>query len=49
VQILEQDQDRLHLALAEQQALDAFERPLTALGRLQLFPLGILDGYIQKP
>jgi hypothetical protein len=37
------------LALAEQQALDAVERALTALGRLQLLHWRILDGYIQKP
>src|SRR5260370_2928698 len=49
VQILEQDHDRLHLALTEQQALAAVEGPLTALGRLQLLPLAILDAYIPKP
>jgi hypothetical protein len=49
VQVLELDQDRLHLALAEQQALDTVERPLAALRRLQLVPLGILDGNIEQP
>ncbi len=35
VQILEHHQQRLHLALAQQQALDRVERALAALGRVQ--------------
>src|SRR5262249_57021017 len=33
VEILEQDQERLYLALAQEQSLDAIERPLASLLR----------------
>ncbi len=49
VQVFEQDQHRLHLALPEQQPLDTIERSLAALWGLHLLPLGILGGNIQEP
>ena len=39
VQILEDHEQRLHLALAEQQALDGVEGPLAALRRIEGLPL----------
>jgi hypothetical protein len=49
VEILEHDEERLHLAFPEEQPLDAIERVLTTLRRLQVLPLGILNGDVQEP
>jgi len=43
VQIFEQDQERLHQALPEDQPLDAVQGPLATLGRVEPRPLRILD------
>ena len=48
VQVLENDEDRLPLALPEQQVLDGVERALPALGRIERLPLGVLDGHIEQ-
>src|SRR5262245_45818611 len=49
VEILEQDQERLYLALAQEQSLDAIERPLASLRRVEPFPLGIVGGQVEQP
>ena len=48
VQVLEDHQQRLHLALAQQQALDGVERPLAALWRIERLPRPSSTGYIQE-
>jgi hypothetical protein len=47
VQILEDDKERLDLALAEEQALDRVQRPQPALGRVEPLPLAVIDGHIE--
>ena len=48
VQILEDHEQGLHLALAEQEALDGVEGPPAALRRIEALPLGILDGDVEE-
>ena len=48
MEILEEHQQRLDLALPEEQSLDRIERPLPALGRVERVPCGIVDGDIQQ-
>jgi len=49
VQVLEQDHERLHLALAQEQALDAVEDTLAALGRIEACPGLVLDRDVEQP
>jgi hypothetical protein len=44
VQVLEEDEQGLDLALPEQQPLDAVERALAALRRIETLPLEVVDG-----
>ena len=44
VQILEDQQQRLHLALPQEQPLDGIQRPLAALGRIEGRPPGSSTG-----
>ena len=46
VQILEYQDQRLHLALAKQQPFDGVESPLTALGRIECLPRWVIDRHI---
>ena len=48
VQVLEDEQHRLHLGLAEQQPSHAVQRSLAALRRVHLLPRRILDWDIQE-
>ena len=48
VQVLKDRQQRLHLALAQQQTLDGIERVLAALGGVQRLPCGVLDRYVEQ-
>jgi len=48
VQVLEHDQQRLHLGFAQQQALDRVQRALAALRRVQLLPRSVLDRHIEQ-
>ena len=48
VEVLEDHEQRLDLALAQQQALDGVERPLAALGRVEGLPRGVLDGHVEQ-
>ena len=48
VQVLEDHEQRLHLALAQQQALDRVERALAALGRVQVLPGRVLDRHVEQ-
>jgi hypothetical protein len=48
VQVLEDHEQRLHLALAQQQALDGVERALAALGRVQVLPGRVLDRHVEQ-
>ncbi len=48
MQVLEDHEERLHLALAEQEALDGVQGKLAAAGRIDRLPLGVLDGYVQE-
>ena len=48
VQVLEQHQKRLHLALPEQQTLHAIQRPLPPLRGIEPLPRGILDWDVQQ-
>jgi hypothetical protein len=48
VQVLERDDERLHLAFAEQQALDRVERTLASLGGFKPRPLFVLDRDIEE-
>jgi hypothetical protein len=49
MQVLEQNEERLLLALPEQQPLYAFERPLAPLRRVEPLPLRVVNRSIQKP
>jgi hypothetical protein len=49
VEILEREQQRLDLALPEEQPLDAVERLLAALRRVQPLPLGVVDRHVEEP
>src|SRR5262249_7506599 len=46
---LEQDHERLHLALAQEQALDPVEDALAALGGIKAFPGLVLDRDVKQP
>ena len=49
VQVLEDHQERLHLALAEQEALDAVQDALAALGRVERLPPRVSSrGHVQE-
>ena len=49
VEVLEEDEQGLDLALANQQALDRIERLLSALGRIESIPRGIARRDRQEP
>ena len=48
VEVLEDHEQGLQLALAEREALDGVEGPLPALRRIEGLPLSVLDGYVQE-
>src|SRR5262245_14044871 len=48
VEILEHDDERLHLTFAQQQTLDGFERSLPALRRIEAVPAVIVDRGVEK-
>ena len=48
VQVLEDQQQRLHLAFAQQQALEGVERALAALGRIELQKRAVLRQRVQE-
>ena len=48
VQVLEDHEERLLLALPEQEALDGVEGALPALGGIERLPLGVLDGHVEQ-
>ena len=49
VQVLEHQQERLDLALAQEQPLDPVERLLAALRGVQPLPLGVVDRHVEEP
>ena len=46
VQVLEDHEERLALALPEQEVLDGVEGALAALSGIERLPVGVLDGHI---
>jgi hypothetical protein len=48
MEVLEDQQQRLNLALAKQEPLEGLERMPAALGRIEPRPLGILDGDVEE-
>ncbi len=48
VQVLEDEEERLPLALPEQEVLDGLEGALPALGGIERLPVGVLDGDIEE-
>ena len=48
VEILEEEKQRLDLALPEEQPFDRVQGPLPALGRVEGLPRGVVDGDIQQ-
>ena len=48
VQVLEDHEHRLPLALPEQEVLDRVERALPALGRIERLPAGVIHGHIEE-
>jgi len=48
VKVLEDHDERLHVALAQQQALHCVERSLTSLWRIEASPRFIADGHVEK-
>ena len=48
VEVLEDDEQRLDLALAQQQTLDRLEGPLTALRRVERRPRGVVHRHVQQ-
>jgi hypothetical protein len=48
VQVLEDDEDRLPLALPEQEVLDDVEGVLPTLGGIERPPVGVFDGYVEQ-
>src|SRR5713226_374635 len=48
VEVLEDHEQRLQLALAEQEALDGVEDPPAALRRIEGLPLSVLNGHVQE-
>jgi hypothetical protein len=49
VEALEHDQQRLNLALAQQEPLDPVEGLLAPLGRVEPLPRGVVDGHVEQP
>ena len=49
MEVLEQNHQRLYLALAQDQALDPVENPLSALGRVETLPGLVLDRNVEQP
>ena len=48
VQVLEDHEQRLPLALPEQQVLDGIEGAVPALGGIERLPVGVLDGHVEQ-
>ena len=48
VQVLEDQEQRLHLALAQQQVLDGLEGALAALRGIEVLPLSVLHWHVQE-
>ena len=48
VEVFEDQQQRLDLTLAQQQALECVQGPLPALERVEGLPLGVFDWYVQE-
>ena len=48
VQVLEDHEERLPLALPEQEVLDGIEGALPALGGIERLPVGVLDGHVEQ-
>jgi hypothetical protein len=48
VEILEEHEERLDLAFAEEQSFDRIEGPLPALGRIEGLPRGLVNGDIKQ-
>src|SRR5215468_282896 len=48
VQVFDEHQERLHLALLQQQELDAFDDAPAALRRIEGLPLWGVDGHVQQ-
>jgi hypothetical protein len=48
VQVLEDHEDRLPLALPEQEVLDGVQSTLPALGGIERLPVGVIDGHIEE-
>jgi hypothetical protein len=48
VQVLEDHEQRLHLAFPQEQALDGIERALAALGRVERLPGRVLDRHVEE-
>jgi hypothetical protein len=48
VQVLEDHEERLHLGFAEEETFDRLQRPLPALGGVEVLPMGILDRHVQE-
>ena len=48
MQVLDDQEQRLYLALAQQQALDSLKRTLAALRRIEVLPVPVLDRHVQQ-
>ncbi len=48
VEVLEDEEERLELGLAQEQALDRVQRSLRALRAVEGLPLGIVDGHVEE-
>ncbi len=48
MQVLEDHEEGLPLALAQQEALDGVEGSPAALRRIEGLPLGVLDGHVEE-
>jgi hypothetical protein len=48
VEILEDDEERLHLALAQEQALEGVEGAATALARIRLLPVRVVHRHVEE-
>jgi hypothetical protein len=48
VQVLEDHEDGLRLALAEQEVLDRVEGALAALRGIERLPVGLIDGHVEE-
>ena len=47
VQVFEHEEQGLHLALAQEEALDRIERVLAPVNRIERLPLPVLDGHVE--